>query len=59
MVNASYAVAVTGDNFAEMFAGMDDDYMKARAADVRDISNRLIRILEGEGEATCPRWRLL
>lgn len=51
MVNASYAVAVTGDNFAEMFAGMDDDYMKARAADVRDISNRLIRILEGEGEA--------
>lgn len=51
MVNASYAVAVTGDNFAEMFAGMDDDYMKARAADVRDISNRLIRILEGEGDA--------
>ncbi|MDE6219050.1 MAG: phosphoenolpyruvate--protein phosphotransferase [Lachnospiraceae bacterium] len=50
MVNASYAVAVTGDNFAEMFAGMDDDYMKARAADVRDISDRLIRILEGDGE---------
>lgn len=47
MVNASYAVAVTGDNFAEMFAGMDDDYMKARAADVKDISERLIRVLQG------------
>ena len=47
-VNAEYAVAVTGDNFAEMFAGMDDDYMKARAADVKDISNRLIRCLSGE-----------
>ena len=51
MVNAEYAVAVTGDNFSEMFAAMDDDYMKARAADVKDISNRLIRILEGRGEA--------
>lgn len=50
MVNAAYAIAVTGDNFSEMFAGMDDDYMKARAADVRDVSNRLIRILEGAGE---------
>lgn len=50
-VNAAYAVAVTGDNFAEMFAGMEDDYMKARAADIRDISNRLVRILEGNGEA--------
>ena len=37
MVNAEYAAAVTGDNFSEMFAGMDDDYMKARAADVLDI----------------------
>ena len=36
MVNAEYAVAVTGDNFSEMFANMDDDYMKARAADVKD-----------------------
>ncbi|MBQ7796882.1 MAG: phosphoenolpyruvate--protein phosphotransferase [Lachnospiraceae bacterium] len=45
--NAEYAVAVTGDNFAEMFAGMDDDYMKARAADIKDISNRLIRNLAG------------
>ena len=35
-VNAEYAVAVTGDNFAEMFASMDDDYMKARSADIKD-----------------------
>ena len=44
-VNAEYAVAVTADNFAEMFAAMEDTYMKARAADVRDISNRLINVL--------------
>ncbi len=44
-VNAEYAVAVTADNFAQMFAAMDDTYMKARAADVRDISNRLINTL--------------
>ncbi len=50
MVNAEYAAAVTGDNFAEMFASMDDDYMKARAADIRDISNRLVRNLQGEEE---------
>lgn len=49
-VNAEYAVAVTGDNFSEMFANMDDDYMKARAADVKDISNRLVRNLSGEEE---------
>lgn len=49
-VNAEYAVAVTGDNFSEMFASMDDDYMKARAADVKDISNRLVRNLSGEEE---------
>mgnify|MGYP002509460088 CR=1 FL=1 len=49
MVNAEYAAAVTGDNFSEMFAAMDDDYMKARAADVKDISDRLVRILEGRG----------
>lgn len=46
-VNAEYAVAITADNFAEMFAAMDDAYMKARAADVRDISNRLINNLMG------------
>lgn len=49
-VNAAYAVAVTGDSFAETFENMDDDYMKARAADVKDISNRLVRILEGDGD---------
>ncbi len=47
-VNAEYAVAVTADNFAEMFSSMDDAYMKARAADVRDISNRIIGNLAGE-----------
>lgn len=47
-VNAEYAVAVTADNFAEMFASMDDEYMKARSADVRDISNRIIGNLLGE-----------
>lgn len=44
-VNAEYAVAVTSDNFAEMFSSMDDSYMQARAADVRDISNRIIACL--------------
>lgn len=44
-VNAEYAVAVTADNFADMFAAMDDCYMQARAADVRDISNRIITCL--------------
>ena len=44
-VNAEYAVAVTADNFAEMFSSMEDAYMKARAADVKDISNRLINNL--------------
>lgn len=50
LVNAEYAVAMTGDNFSEMFADMDDDYMKARAADVKDISNRLVRNLMGQEE---------
>lgn len=50
-VNAEYAVAVTSDNFAEMFSAMDDEYMKARAADVRDISNRLINNLSGNVSA--------
>ena len=48
-VNAEYAVAVTSDNFAEMFGAMDDAYMKERAADIRDISNRLIRNLQAGG----------
>lgn len=46
-VNAEYAVAITADNFAEMFASMDDPYMQARAADVKDISNRIIANLTG------------
>ena len=49
-VNAEYAVVLTGDNFSEMFAAMNDDYMKARAADVLDISSRLVRNLQGEEE---------
>lgn len=51
-VNAEYAVAITGDNFSEMFAEMDDDYMKARAADIKDVSNRLIRNLQGKESCT-------
>ena len=50
-VNAEYAVAVTSDNFADMFASMEDAYMQARAADVKDISNRLIACLNGSGAA--------
>lgn len=50
-VNAEYAVAITADNFAEMFSAMDDAYMQARAADVRDISNRIIACLTDSGAA--------
>ena len=46
-VNAEYAVAVTADNFAEMFSSMEDAYMQARATDVKDISNRIIANLTG------------
>lgn len=46
-VNAEYAVAVTGDNFAQMFRAMDDDYMRERTADVKDISERVLSILNG------------
>ncbi len=49
MVNAEYAVAITGDNFAAMFADMEDEYMQARAADVKDISARVVRNLSGQG----------
>ena len=49
-VNAEYAVAATGDNFAGMFAAMDDDYMRGRAADVKDISERVIGILNGASD---------
>ena len=48
-INAEYAVATTGDNFSEMFAAIDDDYMKARSVDVKDISNRVIKVLQGDG----------
>ena len=47
-VNGEYAVAVTGDNFSQMFASMDNDYMRERAADIKDISERVIRILCGQ-----------
>ena len=47
MVNAEYAVAQTGDNFFQMFSAMDDEYMRGRAADVKDITERIINILMG------------
>lgn len=49
-VNGEYAVSVTGDNFAKMFADMDDEYMRGRAADVKDISGRLVRNLSGQDD---------
>lgn len=48
-INAEYAVASTADNFAQMFSAMDDDYMRERAADVKDISERVLSILNGAG----------
>ncbi len=51
-VNAEYATATTADNFALMFSSMDDEYMKERAADVKDISERLINILSGAQSST-------
>ena len=50
-VNAEYAVAATGDNFSKMFASMDDDYMRERAADVKDISERVINVLSGSSSS--------
>ncbi len=50
-VNAEYAVATTADNFAAMFTAMDDAYMQGRAADVKDVSERLVSILSGAGNA--------
>jgi len=49
-VNAEYAVSVTGDNFSNIFADMDDDYMKARSTDVKDISERLIKAMGGDNK---------
>lgn len=60
MVNAEYAVAVTSDNFAEMFSSIDDAYMKARSADVKDISNRIIRNLNSdENEKTLGNSKVI
>ncbi len=54
-INAEYAVATTGDNFAEMFANMDDDYFKARSADIKDISERVVTILCGN-DTNATEW---
>ena len=51
-INAEFAVATTGDNFSAMFSAMDDEYMRERAADVRDVAARICRILSGEAEHT-------
>ena len=51
-INAEYATLTTGENFSQMFASMDDDYMKARAADVKDVSDRLVSVLSGAGNDT-------
>ncbi len=51
LVNAEFAVATTADNFYEMFNSMDDDYMKGRALDIRDISDRLLKVLKGYEES--------
>lgn len=51
-VNVEYAVAATGDNFSRMFSAMDDDYMRERAADVKDISERLLAVLSGRNAGT-------
>ena len=53
-VNVEYAIAITSDNFSKMFAAMDDDYMKERAADVKDISNRVIDILQNKKRTSLP-----
>lgn len=55
-VNAEYAVASTGDNFAQMFSAMDDDYMRARSADVKDISERVLSVLGGRATGIAASW---
>lgn len=50
MVNAEYAIAQTGDNFSQMFSAMDDEYMRGRAADVKDITERLLSVLSGDSD---------
>lgn len=54
LVNAEYAVARTGDNFSKMFSEMEDDYFKARAADIEDISQRVVNILKGGNSVSGP-----
>lgn len=51
MVNAEYAIAVTGDNFSKMFSDMEDEYMKERAADIKDITERLLNIMAGREQS--------
>lgn len=51
-INAEYAVSLTGDHFSQMFASMEDEYMKARAADIRDISERVVRNLNGGAKSS-------
>lgn len=51
-INAEYAVSLTGDHFSQMFASMEDEYMKARAADIRDISERVVQNLSGEARSS-------
>ena len=53
-VNAEYAVAVAGDDLAKMFEAMDDEYFRARSADIRDLSERLISILQGDSVKSAP-----
>ena len=50
-INAEYAAAMTSDNFSTLFESMEDDYMRARAADVKDVTNRLIQVLTGQSES--------
>lgn len=52
-INAEYAVAMTGDNFSKVFSEMEDEYFKARAADIIDISNRVVAVLGGSGSGNC------
>lgn len=51
-VNAEYAIGVTSDNFTQMFSSMEDEYMRERAADVKDVSERLIRVLSNKDDET-------
>ncbi len=56
-LNAEYAVTMTGNTFSQIFASMDDEYMKARAADIKDISSRVVRVLTGQEDANLDNVR--